>query len=654
MVRDRKIKQLIAVELADKLIPHMAALGFKYSRTKVNFIRQQGLLQQVFSLSYVSCSVYYDEPSDKLYFSFRLYPSIEVPKFDKWYTEQTGEGMLMQYHMDSIYSSIELPFDALQPDDFYQPVSAQGFKKSIANSLAGANVIPEQFFSFEDLISQGLPNQIAAMDKVSDIKQFYEILPHKYDSHYTLLIFGGYRDEARALFDASYQHHINIIEEYQSTDPATAVACIGYLDIFIAFAQRVLHHTYTNPFTRMIKVKDNKQETLNIGPALQFKECLRFDTGGFKITDLRMNATGDVLIIEDSKNISKYNIKGELVFEKTLSAPDGFYKSFHIKTGCLPEIGAFYANNYIIDQHNNCLELPLPKVEKPDKYGQRCDITDLAYLPAKDQYLLLYENWFITYNSNGSIEKKIEIEGHRYNRIVAEKQWIVTHKHNVANTLLNFEGEKIKSYPYANGNHKYTFSHSKNQFISYFYSSKSQYYDLQSGREENFYAHPTYLRDYKETMYDDIHHNFGLTIAAFSPDDQYITGCADHGKYVAWKLPSLERTELIPLPAVIDMLSPHTYSTYKDGVHTDHSYKPTLVEFEGQTYLKNRGNDADRILFFDKGDLFVMLLENSIALVWNRQFKNVGGYKTTGSLHWQADKYLTQQLEKEIVVYTRV
>jgi hypothetical protein len=123
---------------------------------------------------------------------------------------------------------------------------------------------------------------------------------------------------------------------------------------------------------------------------------------------------------------------------------------------------------------------------------------------------------------------------------------------------------------------------------------------------------------------------------------------------VAWKLPSLERTELIPLPEVIDMLSPHTYSEYKDGVHTQYSYHPTLVEFEGQTYLKNRNNEADRILFFDKGDLFVMLLSNGIALVWNREFKNLGGYKTSGNLHWQADKYLTRQLEKEIVIYTRM
>lgn len=492
------------------------------------------------------------------------------------------------------------------------------------------------------------------MDQISDIKQFYEILPQKYDIHHTLLIFGGHKDEARALYDAHFQRYIDLIEEYQSTDPASAVAYIGYLDNFIAFTQRVLHHTYTNPFTRIIKVLAPQQETLNIGPKLQFQECLRFDIGGFKINDLRMNTAGDVLIIENGKNVYKYDIKGELVFEKTLSAPAGFYESFNVKTGWLPGIAAFYVNNYIIDQHNKCLELPLPILEKTDKYGQRCDITDLSYLPSKDQYLLLYENWFIIYNSNGGIEKQIEIEGHRNNSIVAEKQWIVAHKYDVANTLLNFDGEKIKAYPYAHGNHKYAFSHSKNQLISFFYSSKSQYYDLENGREENFWAHPTYLRDYKETMYNDINHNFGLTIAAFSPDDQYITGCADHGKYVAWKRPSLERTELIPLPAVIDMLSPHTYSTYKDGVHTQYSYHPTLVEFEGQTYLKNRGNDAHRILFFDKGDLFVMLLSDGIALVWNRHFKNLGGYKISGSLDWQAEKYLTQQLEKEIVIYTRM
>lgn len=129
MIRDRKIKQLIAGVLVDRLIPHMTSLGFKYAKTKVQFIRQQGLLQQVFSISYVFCSLYYDKTADKLYFSFRLSPTIEVPKFDKWYTEQTGEGMHMQHHMSHIHSAIELPFDELQPEDFYQPGSALEFKK---------------------------------------------------------------------------------------------------------------------------------------------------------------------------------------------------------------------------------------------------------------------------------------------------------------------------------------------------------------------------------------------------------------------------------------------------------------------------------------------------------------------------------------------
>jgi hypothetical protein len=155
-------------------------------------------------------------------------------------------------------------------------------------------------------------------------------------------------------------------------------------------------------------------------------------------------------------------------------------------------------------------------------------------------------------------------------------------------------------------------------------------------------------------MYNDINHNFGLTVAAFSPDDQYIVGGADHGKYVAWRLPSLERVELIPQAEVINMLDPYTYTEYKDGMHTEYSYKPSLVHFEGQTYLKNRGNDVNRILFFDKGDLFVMLLDSGIAMVWNRLFKNLGAYKTNGVIHWHADKYLSQQREKDIVIYTRL
>lgn len=156
----------------------------------------------------------------------------------------------------------------------------------------------------------------------------------------------------------------------------------------------------------------------------------------------------------------------------------------------------------------------------------------------------------------------------------------VTQKTDTANLLLNFEGQTIGTCEFAKGNHLYEFSNSFEQLICFFYATKSQYYDLQKGKKETLWAHPTYIKDYKETLYNDINNNFGLLIVRFSPDNQYIIGGADHGKYVAWTLPKLDRIELMPTSEAISLLKPLTRTQYTNGKSMEIIQKPEIVVLE--------------------------------------------------------------------------
>ena len=154
-------------------------------------------------------------------------------------------------------------------------------------------------------------------------------------------------------------------------------------------------------------------------------------------------------------------------------------------------------------------------------------------------------------------------------------------------------------------------------------------------------------------MYNDTEHNFDLTIAKFSPNDEYIVGGGYHGKYVAWKLPDFERIELIPQQEMINNLVIAIRTELVDGVSTRIGTPPELVELKNQVFLKNRGNNVRNIEFYENGDIFTTELNSGYILTWNRSFENISFTKTGGALRNHDGKYLTKQNAKELVVYKR-
>lgn len=246
MIRENKIKELVAVELANRFMDIMQSHGFKYSKTKAQFVRQQGVIHQIIRLKQGTNALYYNEATEELCLNYCLLSGIEVPKYSKWYTEQTGEKKNLHISVNGIESDIDISIDALNEEDFYEPTASQQFKRGIVRSLAGSGGVNS---SFEEVISEKLPALLAGITRYSDLEKLLEMESLTYDEHLPLWVFGGYTEKAVTLFDERYQLYINKIKEKQLSNPNVAVAYIGYLDAFIVRAQKLLKRTYENPFT---------------------------------------------------------------------------------------------------------------------------------------------------------------------------------------------------------------------------------------------------------------------------------------------------------------------------------------------------------------------------------------------------------------------
>jgi hypothetical protein len=652
MVKESKIKDLVYGKLANTLIDHLGNFGFKYLKSKQQFSRQQGDIHHIIDLSYPSEPLFYDEDKDKLLLSFKVISGVEVPKFDKWYAEKTGDTTRFSVRKDLLNSSIEISFEDFAQEDFYKPTASQEFKRNISRELI--NKADQHFLPFDDLISQGLPNLAMGIVDLSDVEKIFNASPRKFSpQHISLLLFGGYTEKANDSFDQLYQKHLEIIAEKQKTNREEAIFSGRNLDEFIAIAQKVAQRSYTNPFKRSIKVVNSQEEKFEFSQNILFNESVRLNTSDFDISALHVNSIGEILLFTNDYRTLKLSARGELLFEKEIAPPAGFARWLNVQTGLIKETDEFFVNNYIIDKNNTIIELPLPVKKQTGKKLQDPHIIDVAWSQKNNQYLVLYQNEFITYNKTAKAEKSIPVGWSTTNRIIVEKEWIINQTGDNVQQVLDFEGKTLAKYEFANGNDHYEFSNSFEHLICFFYATKSQYFDLQKGKKETLWAHPTYIKDYKEILYNDIHHNFGLTQARFSPDDQYIVGGAYHGKYVAWTLPKLERIELIPKPEVFDLLEPMTGTLFSEGKSIDIVQKPELVVLENQPFLKNRGNDISNIIFFDNGNLFLTELNFHLLLLWDRTFNNLAYYKTNGKTALHCEKYLTQKTKNEVVVYEK-
>jgi WD40 repeat protein len=655
MLKKSKIEELPNDKVITLFDQALSKYGFKLLKSKQQFIRQENDFNQIININTRDSQLVYDDNTGQLHLVFNIFSQIDSPNYENWYLEKFGEKVHFSLLFDTFTSQIELSFDDFEKENFYELTASQKFKRNVTHSLMSRNSAHKDIIFINELLETNIPLLVSKLQEHSDILHIHKQREYPFQYIY-LLIFGGYDEMAKTECQKYYDHFINEIETRIKISETEASGYIEALDKFIKNIQKVSTLSFTNPYKaykRSVKIFESKSDSFEFSQKTKFSEVLRLDISQFEVKSLNINPIGDILLFTDNKKILKLNSKGELVFEKDIETKKGFDRIiWGVPSGVIKGTNDFFINNYIITSENELLELPLPIQKLKKGKLQNPHIADLAFWDKEDVYVVIYEDNFLVFSKNGALEKTINIAQKYHSRIIIEKEWIVTQNKEAANSILKFNGEPVGTYEYGNGNNYYEFSPNYQYLICFFYSTKSQFYDLTNGKKGTLWAHPTFIKDYKEKMYDDINHNFGMTIAKFSPDNKYIVGGADHGKYVAWTLPKLDRIELIPQIEMIEQLEPYVWTRRSNGKSEDIVTKAELVVLENQTFLKNRSNEISKIIFFENGDTFITELgSGKFVLSWSRNFDNLTYKKIGGILDFHSDKYLTQRSKTEIIIY---
>lgn len=652
MVRQSKINELIENKVRLLIQSELEKVGFKYLKAKNQFIKNHDQFLQVINFYNATSPLVYEEKNENLFLRFNVDAKIEIPDYDKWYLDKVGEKSFFYENIEILFCEIELSlFDYFNQEDFFEGTESRKFKNYITSLISKSYQNNQEIISSDILIKEKLPNLISKLNVNSSIIKMFE--SSNYPSVYGYLLFyGGYDTLAFEQLDKIYENYNSEIESRIKNSDVDLKISLEGLTNFIQTTYKITNKLYENQFKRSVNKIASKNDNLIFDTDLKFVENLRLDISQFDIKNCHLNLSMEIFLFTDYKRIIKLNSKAEVLFEKEIELKKGFDKIWwQIPSGFIKETNEFYINNYVLTNDNILIELVLPLEKLKKGKLQNPHIIGLSYWPKEEKYLMLYENYLLTYSKNYILEKTLNIENKYKNRIIIEKEWIVTSQNDEANIIKDFNGNLIGSFEYGKGNSLYEFSSSYDYLLSFFYSTKSQFHNITNGKKEILWAHPTHIKDYKEKLYNDINHNFGMTIAKFSPDNKYIVGGAYHGKYVAWKLPKLERIELIPKDEVIEQLEGHKIMTYSENGNTETTTKPQIVDLEGMKFLKNRENDIKNIVFLKGGDIFLTAIGNKMILSWNRDSKNLFYNKFDGKLDYHFEKYLTRLTQNELVIY---
>ncbi|MBK9983576.1 MAG: WD40 repeat domain-containing protein [Saprospiraceae bacterium] len=651
MIKESKIKDLIYGKVANLLIPELERYDFKYLKSKRYFLRQEKNFHQVITLYNPYSPIYFDEDTERVYLQFNISYQIEIPDYEKWYLEklESKPGSLVRSPV--LTSQVELFQEDFKDDNFYTPSASQKFKKYVTNSLASARNNKVYIIPLDELLRNQLPVLISKISDDSDILKIFEKREHPLQHTY-LLIYGGYTDLSNEQLDKIYRNNLDTIEDKLKLSDINVGGAIQNLETFIKIAQNVSQRSYINPYKRGIHKLTSQKENFVFSEILNFLEILRFDISQYEINNCEINAMGDIFLLVNKQRIIKINGNGDIVFEKEIETKKGFEKIYwDVPSGVITETLDFYVNNYIVTNDNRFIELPLPIEKLKNKKLQKSVITELAYWQKEEKYILLYRHSFLTFDRMGIWEKTFDTGKSICRQIIIEKEWIITQIGDTEIQVLDFNGNEVGLYDFGLGNTSFEFSHNYKYLICFGYSTKSQFYNLTNGEKNTLWAHPTFIRGYIEKLYNDIHHNFGMTKAGFSPDDTYIVGGADHGKYVAWTLPGLERIELIPKLEVIEKLEPVVIHSNGTQGSTDKIIKPELITLDKHTFLKNRNNKILNIIFPAEGDVFLTVIGNKLILSWDGAFHNLTCTEIIGKIEYHSQKYLTQRSKSELIIY---
>ena len=661
MIKAEEIKRLIKVKVAPILDKHLRQYGYKFATTTLTFKNKKDDLQRVITLSKSISSFSYDKEAEIVRLRFNLNFRIKVPKFEKWVKEKKLDRSYSYQNIphNQVVGYLDLDPKEVRLGNTYIPTASQSFKRAVVGSLSSGNQVGE--YSMQELLDFRLEELLGIIDSVSD--KFYNensTIQHLSVDIYFLL----YQERMEEAKEAclTYLNRVSKAVDEKKVKSERMGSLKRTTEDLLNNYYLITGVKIENPLDVTLNLIESRDAVYEFTKDYKFHEIYRFDISKFKVVDILINEVGEILYVLNDIEVFKLNEKGELLVNFKLEtepnySPGAAFGNHSPEAALASNIrvlkNKFFVNNYVVLETNEVLRLSLSSFNRIYKKHLNSGITyGLTYNEKLDNFLQLVQRKEATalafYNKNGEFLKSIEVTG-RPKTILTNQKLFITVVDIKKNVLWNFEGEKIAELPCGNGNYRRTtFSKDEKYLISHFYSTKSELYNLETYKKSVLWGHPTFKKDYKEVLYQRINHNFGLNIASFSPDGTYIVGGADHGKYVAWRMPKAKRTELIPKDDLLNqMVTTDSFIVWGKGGQSI-TTQPRVVNLNGEDFLFNRANNAKYIEFTKDSEYFVIGIGDK-ATLWTKDFDNIKHFDNVKSMRIRGD-FLFVEKEDELIV----
>lgn len=617
---------------------------FKYLRSKNRFERENNKFIEVVSISKGSFT--FSDKEEQLYFSLHIQFKIEHKLYEKWFEQEFNKQASLEHIVKTVSVYVPVDFNIFSIDDFYEPNKAVAFKQYVSSSLSKHVSKPE--YILLNLFLSNLSNYLKEMDELCDYRKLFEARQFPLQASYVnLLLYYKDIELATEVFNKNHEKLIVAYDNAVIENSQNIKIYINYLNEYKDIGERFLNIDLKLPNQIGFKsANTNSKIDLNqLG--LNYLELFTIEKPYRKIISYAINPhNGQMIVGHEGQMFSIWSSKGDLLLQFDMVYPNGYSELREFKVGYLSDLQFFYANNYIITSELEVRNLDIPlKKEKKDKYAisPKLDVP-ISYCKETSCYIMLFshlnKNYTFFYDSNFNLINHFETK-YKPLDILTNRKLIATFEYLKKIILYNFDGEIIAELETNNASlgigefNYHAVSKNENYLYSFFYYVKSSLFSLNDFSKKILWGHTTFEKDYKELYYNDINHNFGVAPSRISPNESYIVAGADHGKYVAWKLPSAERVELIPNEAFLKKLPDS--QVFKIGKNT---------------YLKNRGNGIRDIQFYKDGDYFTTLINDDI-LIWDSNFVHLSTIENAGKIIPFTDKYIVIDKGDTLSIYMK-
>ncbi|WP_299118040.1 hypothetical protein [uncultured Winogradskyella sp.] len=655
MIKADSLKKLNEKIVLNGLLGKLEPIGFKYLKSKQHFKRTVGNYDQIISFGTSHSPLEFDENRDELNLKFYFSTYIESPKFDKWISKTLKSRSFFRHLLENTKCIEIVDFNALNKDDFFSPSESRKFKNYITSSLVGVD--NENRISLKEYESK-LTESIKSFDNLDTAKKLYDNKTEAFRDYLRLLVFEGDIEKAKTEYLEKYNQIKSRIDLTNTDKIEETKKTIQGLEKFASEIEIFFDTKLEIPFERGLTKLESRKEKIKLAQNLGFEEYLRLDCSLLDIESYDINDSGEVLIVTKSKEVNKINTKGEIEKIGKLEFDDCFSNDFNTsKVRWIENAKIFSCDNYIVNEKNELIKLIFDFDKSKFKTNDvRLFMKSLFFDGNKKEFHFLYlinykTTYHSTYDKKGKLISTKSFDKNILKLNFLRKEYIALSEKNSVD-IIDFDGSFKENYKYGNGNDRIELSPDGNLMLLHFYSTKSQLYNIDNKKKQTLWAHPTFLKNYKENFYNDIHHNFGLTTCKFTPDGKYIIGGADHGKYVVWDTEKFERKELIPNHSALNIFNWFT-TTISEGKSTENYFKPYSVEHEGHKLFINRGYDISNISFIENGD-FIITQVSDCLLVWNKDFENIGSVYGIGQVTFSSNSFLIYKTDKEIVIHQKV